>query len=181
LAATSVVLAGGGLLLLAVALVGEGPSSLLLSPPAIRLAVLLGVVGAAIGCYSWIAMLKLDTTVVEVASAVLAAPALASLLIFVDQAVGLTGANPMIGEPVFAGSVLALLGLTLVAASRWWGAPEGIHLPDGDSQLAADRPHRRDGLLQPRLLLRPGRPPRPLGRAGRATPRVHRDASIAPT
>lgn len=142
-AATSVILTGAGLLLLVAALVGEGPSSLALSPQAIRLAVLLGVVGAAIGCYSWIAILRLDTTVVEVASAVLAAPVLASLLIFVDQAIGLTGANPMIGEPVFAGSVLGLLGLMLVLLARWWGAPGKANRSSGRREPFPGEPRTR--------------------------------------
>lgn len=120
LATTAFVLGGSGLMLLVTAVVDEGASSLILTDGPLRLAVVLGALGAALGCYSWIALTKEDATPVQISSAVLVAPVLASLLIFIDQEQGLTGPNPMIGDPVVIGSLLALLGAAVVWTSGWW-------------------------------------------------------------
>ncbi|RJQ51558.1 MAG: hypothetical protein C4521_12250 [Actinobacteria bacterium] len=115
------VLLGGCGLLLAVASVGiGGPSALVISMPALRLTVMLGLLGAALGCYSWLSIARAASSPIRAAAPIHAVPVLLTFLILIDSAQGLTGPNPMIVRPVLAGSALVLAALAAILLQPWW-------------------------------------------------------------
>ncbi len=124
-AAGAVLLAGGSLLLAVIVLATGGVGAFALSLASLRLVVMLGLFGAALGVYSWLRLLRLSPTPAHSVAAVYAAPVLLSLLILFDQQQGLSGPNPMIERPVILGSLLIVLALAVTAATRKESAGAG--------------------------------------------------------